>query len=468
MNLFNIIHKDFFKPLVGVNKEIYIDAIMIIYDSYKNELSFGIEKDILIEKLCDYFDEKASEQLIFEDEDEITKDSRSTAHLILRRLKACGWINEETSYDYKVFINLEEYAVSIIESFNMIVKDEEMEYQSYISSIHSTLANEENYHNPYPRIIISIIKDTKELFSGLKNLNTNIKNRIEDISSDKTPKEIIDDLFKYHNEIGSKAYHRIKTGDNMSHYRISIIEKLFRILQDNNIFALAIKGYMEIKKVDDYELASDNLREEIHNIISAFRRYDDIEKEIDNKHERYLKSSVSRAQFLLTNTSSSKGQISKILEYLSTQLNEDKNSSINDDLEEELSGLFNIFPQNYIDNESLYVMPVNRRVLNPETLVESLSLSDEERQKRKEIISKKYKNNFSRKNINNYVDELLNSQDSILASSIELTNKRDYIKLIFVSLYGHNVKSKYKVSSKNEIIKKDNFEFVDFLIERKA
>lgn len=76
---------------------------------------------------------------------------------------------------------------------------------------------------PYPQVLKPVFERTRALFDGLKKLNTSIKKYIEDITADKTSEEIIRDFFTYHDEIGSKAYHRIKTEENISRFRNTII-----------------------------------------------------------------------------------------------------------------------------------------------------------------------------------------------------------------------------------------------------
>src|SRR5690606_1541520 len=145
-----------------------------------------------------------------------------------------------------------------------------MEYQSLVSQIHATLLNKEAYVKPYEYIIKRVVENTEELITGLKKLNTNIKKYIDAITNEKTAGEIVQDFFVYHKDIGSKAYHRIKTSDNISHFRTSIIENLYNILNDKNIFERAVLGYMEIEQVEEKVEAEDLLRGKILNVISAF------------------------------------------------------------------------------------------------------------------------------------------------------------------------------------------------------
>lgn len=466
INLFSIISQDFFKPLTSKYKATYIDCIRLIYNTYKTELSFGVDKEVIIAELEHYFDEQSIEDMVFDEDEEIAKDSRSKANAILRRLKESGWLEYEVSNDYKVKVNLFDYAATMIESFNKIIKNEEMEYQSLVSQIHATLLNKEAYVKPYEYIIKRVIENTEELIVGLKKLNTNIKKYIDAITNEKTAAEIVQDFFLYHKDIGSKAYHRIKTSDNISHFRTSIIENLYSILNDENIFGRAVSGYMEIEQVEEKTEAEDLLRGKILSIISAFRNYDDIISEIDIKNSKYIGSAVARAKFLLTNTNNAEGKISKILAYLSDEFNNDENLNLYDEVDDSLFEVFNIFPQGFIDSDSLYVVPISKKMSLPQELSSTLGISQEERELRKLALQEKNKNRFSRKNINDYIDELLKDKEAVLASTLPLESKRDLIRVIFISLYGRDKKSIYKTTQTNETIVVNDFRFSDFVIER--
>lgn len=468
INLFEIVPEGFFKPLTSKYKTTYIDCLTIIYNTYKTELSFGVDKEDILYELENYFDNESSEELVFEedDEEEIAKDSRAKANAIMRRLKNNGWIEYEVANDYKIKVNLYDYAATTIESFNKIIKNEEMEYQSLVSQIHATLINQEAYVKPYEYIIKRVAENTEELIIGLKKLNTNIKKYIDAITNEKSASEIVEDFFVYHKEIGSKAYHRIKTSDNISYFRTAIIENLYKILYDEDIFNRAVLGYMEVEQEEDREKAEDILKGKILSIISAFRNYDNIIDEIDYKNSKYIGSAVARAKFLLNNTNNSEGKISKILAYISNTLNNENNLNMNDESEDMLIKLFNIFPQGFIDNNSAYVIPISRKISLPEQLDNTLGISEEERKLRKLALKEKNKNRFSRKNINQYINELLEGKKAILASTLKLETKRDLIRIVFINLYGRDKKSIYKTTPLEQVIQIDSYKFCDFLIER--
>jgi hypothetical protein len=466
MNLFNIVPEDFFKPLTSKYKNIYIDCLEILYDSYKTELSFGVEKEVILLKLTDYF-EKIYEDMIFDDE-VIAKDSRAKANQILLELKKCGWIEyDQENMDFTTNVNLREYAVTMIESFHSITSEKDMEYQSMIYQIHSTLNDKEAYEKPYEYIIKSVINNTEELINDLKKLNTEIKKRIDNITKDKEASEIIEDFFKYQNEIVSKSYHIIKTSDNISHFRIGIIEKLRLILDEKPIFNKALEGFKLIEEVDDDFEAEKLLVRQINQIINSFNRFDEIIREIDTKHTKYITSAVSRAKFLLSNTSNTEGKLSKIINYLGEEFNKEENIQLNDYIDESLLKIFDIFPQNFLDGDSLYVIPISREIVSPSKFSELINISDEERKLKKLAMEERNKRRFSRKNINKYVEEKLGESHSLLVSTLPLNKKRDFIRIIFINLYGRYDRSKYEIETKDDIVTVNQYRFRDFIIRRK-
>ena len=369
--------------------------------------------------------------------------------------------------DYKIKVNLLDYAVTMIESFQRIIANDELEYQSLISQIHATLTSERGYDKPYEYIIKSVVENTDELINGLKKLNTNIKKYIEAITADKSAGEIIDDFFNYHTNIGSKAYHRIKTSDNISYFRTGIIENLRKILNDEEIFAKAVQGLREVELIDNIEEAEGTLRSKLQYVISTYRNYDEIIAEIDEKNTKYIESAIGRAKFLLNHTNNTEGKIQTILAHLADAFNDEESLNLNDESSEALLTIFSIFPQNFVDSDSLYSIPISRKMGIPEELNLSLGMSKEERELRKSKLYEKNKKRFSKKNITRYVDEILKNQRMVLASTLPLESKRDLIRIVFIDLYSRDERMSYKVKSANSVLEKGQYRFEDFYIERR-
>ncbi len=58
MKIFEIIGKGFFKTLTGKYQNIFVDCLKIIYISYRTEFSDGVDKEILVAWITDYFNKK--------------------------------------------------------------------------------------------------------------------------------------------------------------------------------------------------------------------------------------------------------------------------------------------------------------------------------------------------------------------------------------------------------------------------
>lgn len=462
-NLFECLPEDFFKPLTGKYKREYADCIQLIFNTFKAEISYGISREILVSALEGYF-EYDDHEMVLEDEDTVLFDARAKANGVIKTLRDTGWIEYEQGDNHQINVLLFEYTVPVIESFQRIIKEEETEYQGIISQIHAALQNKELYARPYELILKGVSENTERLISELKKLNASIKRHMERQTSEMGAAQVLEHFFDYHKNIGSKAYLRMKTSENISYFRSAIISKLEEILSNQDIMEGAVSGYMEIEQITEREEAYDLVLSLILDVKSVFYRLDEIIEEIDRKHTRYLKNAVMRAKFLLSTGNNMEGKILRILDYLAQELNTSENQNIYEDSKADLLKLFQIYPQNFIDDESLRAVSVTKKLGIVEDLEEGVILTEEERELYKEALKEKNRNRFSRNNIDSYVSELLTEQGSMKASALPLENKRDMIRIIYISLYGNNRSNCYRVERSNLLVQKNGFHFHDFKI----
>ena len=228
-NLFQVLPDDFFKPLTSKYKREYADCILLIFNSFKPEISYGVNREIVVKVLEGYFEVDNMEMSF--DEQIYLKDAREKANAMIASLKACGWLEYEQEKNHQLNVVLFEYAVPVIESMNRIIKEEEAEYQGIISQIHASLQNKDLYVKPYELIIKGVKENTERLISELKKLNASIKRHMDRQTSEMSAAEILDHFFEYHKNIGSKAYLRMKTSENIKGFRSSIIEKIEEMME---------------------------------------------------------------------------------------------------------------------------------------------------------------------------------------------------------------------------------------------
>lgn len=467
MELFDIVGDNFFKPLTSMYKSLYLRCLKIIYESYRTELSYGLDREILINKLTYFFDDLAISDIQFDDSEEIITDSQNKASTFLYKLYDYGWVNYETGFDQKRKVIMPNHVVSILRTLENIESGKETEYQSEISAIYSLLTNPDLLQDPYPQILKPVYERTLDLFTALKQLNTSIKKYIDELTADKSADEIVANYFKYADEIGSKAYHRLNTSDNISRFRNMILIKLDSFRSDKDSFERLAWGYQKVESQPDLDTAKDECRRIINDIIDYFNSYDDLAEEIRKKHSRYLASTVRRARFLLMNTNDMEGKISTILRLLADELNKDEENHLDEDAPDEICSLFNIFTQGFVSEESIKSPSISHKITDVEEVFAPLSLSEAEREAIRLKAYEKNKNRFNKKNISLFVDELLKDKESVQASSIPVESRRDMIRIIFISLYGRSSRTSYTVVPGTDRIHKQGFSYNDFTIRRR-
>lgn len=460
-NLFQILPSDFFKPLTSKYRQIYADCILLIFNTFKPEISYGVNREIVVKALTDYF-EVDDMEMTFDDEETFIKDAREKANAVIASLKSCGWIEYEQEKNHQLNVVLFEYAVPIIESMNKVIQEEETEYQGLISQIHASLQNKDLYAKPYELIIKGVEENTDRLISELKKLNASIKRHMDKQTADMSASEIIDHFFEYHKNIGSKAYLRMKTSENISYFRSSIIEKIEEIMESSVIMERAVMGFMEVEQEEDKDRAYDILVSELLDVKSMFYRLDEIIEDIDVKHMKYMKNAVMRARFKLATGNNMEGKLSKILDLLAEELNNGEENV--EEVSEELAGLCNIYTQGYISPESLRAIPVTKKNVIVDDMSEGHLMSDEQRLLYKEALKQKNRLRFSRKNINEYVGTLLEGRERLSVDEIAVESKRDLIRIIYISIYAGNRANNYEVKRTNKRIKKMGYEFPLFEI----
>ncbi len=89
-NLFSVLPQDFFKPLVSRYKDQYADCLLAIYNSYKSEISYGVDRENIVSILTDYFNSRTDEIHFDDDEENTERDARSKAQATINYFKNCG------------------------------------------------------------------------------------------------------------------------------------------------------------------------------------------------------------------------------------------------------------------------------------------------------------------------------------------------------------------------------------------
>ena len=451
--MYHIVGENFFVPLASPNKTVYWECICKLFSVMDHQLSFGVERDVLVEELQYYFEQtqaadiKETKGNLLETRDNLLeeeiagKSARDQANWMLRKLEAYGWIDIETDKSYVQRVNFKEHAVKVIKTLLEIAEGKRIEYQGYIYTIYTLVRT--NTENPGV-VLLSIVENTDMLITGLKNLSSSIKNYIDDLTKYKTPAEIMNVLFNdYIENIVDKAYHRLLTSDNVSKFRPEIVERLEAKSRNSKYIEKAseeLAGIREIYKEDARELTYYY----IHQVVEAFHNMDDILSEINHKNTQYQRAAINRAKLYLIGGEDVRVQLKELLSGMSDRIlaeNMDLSGIYRIEFMDELIRLYTV---SVIDEKSLYTPIEGKKSFMP------TAISDEDvdlalRNEKIKHMMEKLARVLSPERIETYVEQQLGDRQKIMASQLPLDTVEDFVKLIYIRLYGQRKNMKYSI-----------------------
>lgn len=458
--MFHVLPGNFFVPLASPNRTVYWECICKLFSVMDYQLSFGIEREVVVDELQYYFEQSAAAEIV--EEDFAGADSRGKANGILRKLEYYGWLEIETDKSYVQRVNFKEYAVRVMKTLLEIEDGKQIEYQGYIYTIYSLVRG--NSDNPGV-VLLQILENTDYLITGLKNLNSNIKHYIDELTKHSTVAEIMDALFNdYITNIVDKAYHRLLTSDNVSKFRPEIIERLESRSKSRSYIEKAASELAGLQETD-VDTARENVYKYLHEIIEAFRNMDDILNEINQKNTQYQRAAINRARFLLSGNEDIRGQIKELLVGIHEVMNEEKMELGGIYEIEFLDNLVRLYSCGFLDESSLYSPIEGKKEFKPQQMI-NREPDLELRQEKMRRIAEKMKKILSVGKIERYVDECMGDRKEMLATELPLSDVEDFVKIIYVRLYGQRKNMRYGVETGEEK-EVNGFRFRDFRIWRK-
>lgn len=458
--MFHIIDERFFIPLASPNKVVYWECICKLFSVMDHQLSFGVERDALVEELQYYFE--AAQAADFKGENLEGQSARDKANWMIRKLENYGWIDIETDKSYVQRVNFKEYAVKVIRTLLEIAEGKQIEYQGYIYTIYSLVRSATE--NP-GIVLLSIVENTDMLITGLKNLSSGIKHYIDELTKYKTPAEIMNVLFNdYIENIVDKAYHRLLTSDNVSKFRPEIIERLESKSRSKSYVDKASEELADIREISKDE-AEELVYHFIHQVIDAFQNMDEILSEINRKNTQYQRAAINRAKFYLIGGEDVRGQIKEILSGMNEKINREEMDLSGIYRIEFMDELIRIYSSAVLDEKSLYTPIEGKKAFKPEMLSDT-EPNHELRDEKMRRMLEKLARVINPEKINNYVEKHLGDRQEMLASELPLKNTEDFVKIIYIRLYGQRKNMRYTISVK-DMRKKDGYRFNDFTIHRK-
>jgi hypothetical protein len=470
MELFKQVPSNFFGILASPNKEIYLQALMTLYEAFETDLS--IKRSELIIYLIDQLDELVFSYTPDEAEAEELKEKSlgSYAHLILRKLKDTGWIELEMGLeDFQEYISIPDYAFQIIRVLYQITSDSlDTEYNRYVYSTYSVLKTSSEEGQNYKTAIDSAFDQTKMLFDKLKMLYNNIRRYHRQLADHRELNKILIEHFDaFKANLSDKIYYPIKTFDSVHRFKTPILGILKDWLYDDEIMtSMADEEWMRVSRKGTAaeqafkEKIQQDAKEKLVKVIDIYESMDQLLKEIDKKNSEYTKAIFDRIDFLLNTDRSVKGKVRELIKVLSSDSTDKWHLKIARELD--------ISPQMIVDEGSLYASRKARerkdvkREKVKAIVDKSIVLSEAEAFK--ETVHEAY----SKRSIQQYMMALLDDSETIDAAMIPIEDDGQYIKTILGVLDNDDKKSKYGIAFKDGEIDKQKYRIPDFKVKRKA
>ncbi|MBU1141609.1 MAG: hypothetical protein KKG64_03710, partial [Firmicutes bacterium] len=412
------------------------------------------DREFIIQRLSDYFDEQPAEEFIDVEDDEPARTSRQKSLHVINVLKKNGWIGEEELGDYKTSLNLFDYSIQIIDILEGIQNNRQSEYTGEIFTVYSLLSSftlEEGIG-----VLEQAYQKTNDIIRKLKSLKANIYRYYYDITKKQSKHDLqilLEKLLiEYKQNFFDSAYYNLKTTDSLPRYKRVILEAISNI-RNNEPTMDGLTGMVQkIKRIEDYNEAYLYIEDRLRFITDSFTALEHLILAIDRKNEQYISAAASKILFFTNQSDDIEGIFNRLFRIVLSQKDFD------------YSTLFHIIQARNLDTGSLY----NQRRTRMETVAEEILfdesfISDDYRQ---EKIRALLKNNiYGKKEIDEHVRQLLDGNRFIEASQINLETQEDYIKLILIFLYSKSVGMHYDVEPLGKECRNNFITFENFRIK---
>ncbi len=456
-HLFETIHSSFFSVLASPNRKTYVDCIFIIYHAIDTiEDAFQGDREYIIQRLTDYFDDQPGTELVDDDEDQVepARTSRQKALHVINVLKKNGWLGEEELGDYKTSLNLFDYTIQIIDVLESVANFTQNEYTGEIFAVYSLLSSfslDEGIG-----VLEQAYQKTHDIIRKLKALKANIYRYYYDITRKQSKHDLQKLLEKllieYKQNFFDSAYYNLKTTDSLPRYKRVILESISTIQNNEPTMERLAESVLKLKRMEDYNEAFHYVEDRLRFIADSFTALEHLVLAIDRKNEQYISAAAAKILFFTNRSDDIEGIFNRLFKIVLSQKNMDYTS------------FFNLFTARNLDTQSLY----NQRRARIETVPEELVYDDDfisDTLKQEKVRALLKNNIYTKKEIDQYVRLLLRDRNHIEAAEIPLETQEDYIKLILIFLYSKSIGMHYDVELTGRECNNNFITFQNFLIK---
>lgn len=458
MNLFEKIPENFFSILVSKNKNLYIQALFVLREAFKQEML--ISKENLIARLINNLEEEFQNVDFSEEED--TDDlkennSSSKAYFLLRKLKLTGWIEIEMQRDsFEEYINQPDYSIQFVNLLYSIVNEEKTEYNSYVFSTYSSLKIAKLEPDKTYEAIVVAYSNTVKLLDELKTLYNSLGRYHKRMCNKDSINEIVKEHFLDYKQYSDEMIYPLITRDSIPRYKGPIKEMLKEILLNDELIEKIINDEIAKKRYETKEEAYNDILQKIRKVLEIYEKLDDTMQTIEDKNNDYVRASVQRINYLLTSDKELKGKLIKIL----------KNSN-QEKIVQQMQEQANLTKQQYLSDDSLFLrIKQDDKKQGKQPAITKIELSNKEAL---EEFDNSIKKQYSNQKIEEYMQKQMNGRLYIDSSEMKLENTEDLILLILATIRADKSnKMSYSYKDNSQIIENNGYKIPNIRFIKKV
>lgn len=353
MNFFDQVPEGLFTLLTSKNKRIYIDALFVVWECFKYELTVTRSdlQSALISRMEDeiYALEAEAEapQSGAQPSDALPQDLSARASFIIRRLLDTQWLRSEMrGEDFENMVSLPDYAQKLLDVFVSLKSQREAEYNGLVVSCYNNLKAADIERGDYAfNALNRAYSDTQSLIDLLKGLYHNIGRYHQMTLQTSDVNQLLATHFDDFQEvIVAQFLHPFKTFDSVPRFKGPILELLNRWYQDEDLTDLMAKQAGRYLNIKDSLDAHEQVMRQISGLLEMYEGLQGLIDQIDHRHNAFTRVSVEKIQYLINRDQSAKGKLVQAIQLL----REDGLTP------EDLGDAVQVFRQQYVEPGSLY------------------------------------------------------------------------------------------------------------------
>ena len=488
--------RNFWGLFRSVNREIYMEALLAISDEYQYN-NYYLSREACLAVLGDMCS-TGRIRLMREEEEDEQEFQESMPRRILNWLVKTGWLRRVEDYNTMTTnIVIPDYAGIFIETFESLVNEPLDDTQIYIQNVYATLFSFQHDARMNVGLLRTALVNTRKLNKALQDMLHNMDRFFGRLLEQRSYGELLrEHLEGYVEEVVKKKYHILKTSDNFYIYKMDIkrclrqmrentdwIEKVRARQQEENeaagaavegsggivagtegmgdagltgsIRGSAMKG--EVGSRDTAErawyLSRRRKEEDVLDLIDQIERgFDDIERRIanmDREHSKYVRSTLTRLNYLLSEESDRRGLLIQLLNRLG-----DDGDSVSQERLRRTAMAMNLASFDALQENPLYKRRMYRR-FEEEAVQEEIPRE----LGREEVLSlNQIRHRYSRRQIEEFIEARM--EGGVLETgSLHLADDEEFEKLILAYDMGMRKNSSFRVVTKKEMVEDGAYRF---------